>query len=119
MARDASNAAQNKKAEQVSDRRAVRRRDAFRAVLDTEPGRLVLSEVMADCGVLRAGFIADPMRLQFEAGQRNIGVWLRAECQAHAPRSFRVMEDEKALRDDADRREDEAVEKVGREVNVD
>ena len=111
MARNLTDAQQNRKLQQAHERRLVRRRDALRAVMDTEPGRLLLSEIIADCGVLQGQFVPDPYRLYFDAGERNAGLRLMAECQRDAPRNFPLMADEQAQRARSDEREDEAATK--------
>jgi hypothetical protein len=92
----------------LDERRALRLRDVRRAVMDTPQGRFFISTLIAECGVLKSGFVADPMLLQFREGERNVGVSLMADVLRDAPRSYRAMEDEMAQRIAQDAREDAA-----------
>jgi len=108
MPRDVSNERQNAKVREVAERRAMRRRDALRAVMDDAQGRLWVRELIEGCGIFLGGYQPDGARQYFDAGQRNIGLALYAECLRDAPQSFRLMEDEAASRSKSDAREDAA-----------
>lgn len=93
--------------EQIAKRREARRRDAVRYVMADERGRLFLSEVLAECGLFRGGYQPDANRLQFDSGERNVGLRLLAELVRDTPRDYRVLEDERLIRVASDEREDD------------
>ncbi len=69
---------------------------AWDAVLSDRQGRLVLWDVLEQCGVYRSTFTGNAHGTFLE-GQRQIGLWMLAErIAAHSPRTFPQMQLEAA-----------------------
>jgi hypothetical protein len=108
VARNATDERQQQKVQKRAERRTQRRVEAIRAVMDMADGRLFVRGLIEDCGVLSSEFLADSNLQYYRAGERNVGLRILAECEAAAPKSFRLMEIEAQQRKLTDAREDEA-----------
>ena len=69
---------------------------AWDAVLCDRQGRLVVWDILEQCGVYRSTFTGNAHGTFLE-GQRQIGLWMLAErIAAHSPRTFPQMQLEAA-----------------------
>lgn len=69
---------------------------AWDAVLSDRQGRLVVWDILEQCGVYRSTFTGNAHGTFLE-GQRQIGLWMLAErIAAHSPRTFPQMQLEAA-----------------------
>ena len=69
---------------------------AWDAVLGDRQGRLVVWDILEQCGVYRSTYTGNAMGTFLE-GQRQIGLWMLAErIAAHSPRTFPQMQLEAA-----------------------
>ena len=69
---------------------------AWDAVLGDRQGRLVVWDILEQCGVYRSTFTGNAHGTFLE-GQRQIGLWMLAErIAAHSPRTFPQMQLEAA-----------------------
>jgi hypothetical protein len=97
---------------QVKDagRKAKRAREEelqdLAALLGTEPGRRVLWRVLSYCGLFGEVFAADSHLMAFNAGVRNVGLFLHAEISAADEMAFFLMM--KEARDRQTKQGDEA-----------
>ena len=89
----------------------VRQQEVTRAwdeVLSTRMGRLVVWDILEQCGVYRSTFTGNAHGTFLE-GQRQIGLWMLAErITAHSPRTFPEMQMEAAEFDERLRRMQDA-----------
>ena len=79
--------------------KVVREQEVTRAwaeVLSSHKGRLVIWDILEQCGVYRSTYTGNAMGTFLE-GQRQIGLWMLAErITAHSPRTFPEMQLEAA-----------------------
>lgn len=69
---------------------------AWDAILSDRQGRLVVWDILEQCGVYRSTFTGNAHGTFLE-GQRQIGLWMLAErIAAHSPRTFPQMQLEAA-----------------------
>lgn len=69
---------------------------AWDAILSDRRGRLVVWDILEQCGVYRSTFTGNAHGTFLE-GQRQIGLWMLAErIAAHSPRTFPQMQLEAA-----------------------
>lgn len=60
-------------------------KDALKSVAGTRQGRRLLYAILVQSGYKQSGFNLDPYAHAFNAGQRNIGLWLEGLLAAHCP----------------------------------
>ena len=71
-------------------------KSAWDAILSDRQGRLVVWDILEQCGVYRSTFTGNA-HCTFLEGQRQIGLWMLAErSAAHSPRTFPQMQLEAA-----------------------
>jgi hypothetical protein len=112
MAKNIADEGQVQRDKRRASRADARRADALRAVMDSASGRLYLRSLIQDCGVFSGGFNPNSSNLYYSEGMRNVGLALLAECERTAPKLFRLMEDEAAIRQAADARASEPQEQA-------
>jgi hypothetical protein len=82
---------------QVGDRkkrerlRATRADGAFKALMGTPDGRLLIWDLLGECGVFRSSWDGHGGRLNFNEGRRDIGLQLLATINRLCPELFGVM----------------------------
>ncbi len=67
---------------------------ALREVLATFAGRKVLFKLLAEGGVYRTSFAADPYQTAFNEGRRSHALRLLGDVTRVAPEQYRVMQEE-------------------------
>ncbi len=87
----------------AGDRKSIRKAQKAAAVLDTQrleavanilrtiPGRAWMHDLLDACHVFATGFSPDPYIHAYSAGERNIGLRLLADVQAHPELYLQMM----------------------------
>jgi hypothetical protein len=94
---NAADAEQVKRARRRIGRREERRLGAYRAVLGTVPGRLVLWDLLCSTGLFESSY-SESALIYFNEGRRNVGLKLRADLELADVEACEVMEREARAR---------------------
>lgn len=65
-----------------------REEDDVRWLMNSERGRRLVWQWLADAGLFRTSYVGDALAIAFAEGQRNQGLKLHALVMQHAPNQF-------------------------------
>jgi hypothetical protein len=93
LQRNAADPKQRNRAERIERRRAQRLKAAITDVMKTQPGRLVMWELLSTCGVFRSVWEASA-KIHYNAGRQDVGHELQADLHEVDTDLYLLMEKE-------------------------
>src|SRR6266571_4351878 len=99
MAYDAGNKKDIRRAEKAARQSELVRSDIVRGIMSQPPGRAYIYDRLSVAHIFHSSFSADPLRMAFSEGERNIGLQLLADLLAFCPHQFTLMLQERNAED--------------------